>query len=99
MNWIWNQLFGQQWIGVSNLSNLTVVAVVPALWHKVTCDAHPTCWRLKHTELRVPGTTYHTCRRHATVDHAIRLAAQHRRRHPDAHQMLAPTRRHRSKET
>jgi hypothetical protein len=78
------------WLYLNVLGNLiaSLIWAVPTVWvlyRKWTCNL-PHCARVAHVP--VSGTTFHSCRRHATAEHHATLTQRHAARHPEAHAFL-----------
>ena len=89
MSWLYQFFLGpRQPIWVSDLSNLTVFALVGSaagLYKKMNC-AEKRCWRIgRHP---VTGTGHRTCHHHSTVEVHDRLFAEHAAKHPEQHELL-----------
>jgi len=85
---IWNWLFVNQPIWVSNVSNLTSITVFGAvigLYKKFNCN-QPKCWRIGHH--KVEGTTYRTCSKHTTLEVHSALQKKHAKERPEQHKLL-----------
>lgn len=85
---VWDWLFINQPVWISNLSNLTSFTILGAIlgfYKRYNCD-QPNCIRLGlHT---VDGTTYRTCTKHMTVSDHAALQDRHASERPDQHELL-----------
>jgi len=89
LHWLWELTVGtNQPIWISNLSNLTVFLLLGSavgIYTHHECREKG-CYRLAHHP--VEGTTFKTCRPHATVEVHDRLSAEHAKKHPEQHELL-----------
>lgn len=89
LHWLWQQtVSNQQYIWISNFSNLTVFLLLGSaigLYKHHNCR-EPRCPRIGHHP--VQGTTFKTCRPHTKIEVHDRLAAQHAQKHPEQHALL-----------